>query len=333
MRTLITGATGFVGSAVLRKLLAAGHNVRALVRPKSDCRNLTGLPVEIVYGDITDRQSLDRAMAGCSTLFHAAADYRLWLPKPDEMYETNVIGTRKVMHAAMDAGIKRVVYTSSVATLGFTLNGSPADEDTPVSLKDMIGHYKRSKFMAEAELKRLADEQGLPVIIVNPSTPVGPRDIKPTPTGRIIVDAASGRMPAYVDTGLNLVHVDDVAIGHLLALERGKVGNRYILGACNMTLKEIFCAVGTLTGQNPPKICLPHPLVFPIACMSEAWARVVSRREPRVPLTGVRLAREKMFFSVEKAKRFLGFNPRPVEEALRDAVDWFRENGYLRPHR
>jgi dihydroflavonol-4-reductase len=194
----------------------------------------------------------------------------------------------------------------------------------------MIGHYKRSKFMAEAAVKRLADEQGLPVIIVNPSTPVGPRDIKPTPTGRIIVDAASGRMPAYVDTGLNLVHVDDVAIGHLLALERGKVGDRYILGACNMTLKEIFCAVGTLTGQNPPKICLPHPLVFPIACMSEAWARLVSRREPRVPLTGVRLARKKMFFSVEKARRFLGFNPRPVEEALRDAVDWFRENGYLR---
>jgi dihydroflavonol-4-reductase len=330
MKTLITGAAGFVGSAVLRQLLAAGHNVRALVRPKSDRRNLTGLPVEIVNGDISDRQSLDRAMAGCSTLFHVAGDYRLWLPRPDEMYETNVIGTRNVMLAAMDAGIKRVVYTSSVATLGFTLNGRPADEDTPVSLKDMIGHYKRSKFMAETEVKRLADEQGLPVIIVNPSTPVGPRDIKPTPTGRIIVDAASGRMPAYVDTGLNLVHVDDVAIGHLLALERGKVGDRYILGACNMTLKEIFCAVGTLTDQNPPKICLPHPLVFPIACMSEAWARLVSRREPRVPLTGVRLARKKMFFSVEKAKRFLGFNPRPVEEALRDAVDWFRENGYLR---
>jgi len=241
-----------------------------------------------------------------------------------------VIGTRNIMLAAMDAGIKRVVYTSSVATLGFTLNGSPADEDTPVSLKDMIGHYKRSKFMAEAEVKHLADERGLPVIIVNPSTPLGPRDIKPTPTGRIIVDAASGRMPAYVDTGLNLVHVDDVAIGHLLALERGKVGDRYILGACNLTLKEIFCAVGRLTGQNLPKICLPHSLVFPIACVSEAWARLASRREPRVPLTGVRLARKRMFFSIEKAKHYLGFNPRPVEEALRDAIDWFRENGYLR---
>ncbi|HUL31017.1 MAG TPA: hopanoid-associated sugar epimerase, partial [Thermodesulfobacteriota bacterium] len=275
MKALITGANGFVGSAVSRQLLAAGYYVRALVRPNSDRRNLSGLPVEIVNGDVTDRQSLDRAMGGCSTLFHVAADYRLWLPKPDEMYETNVIGTRNVMLAAMNAGIKRVVYTSSVATLGFTLNGSPADEDTPVSLKDMIGHYKRSKFMAEAEVKRLADKEGLPVIIVNPSTPVGPRDIKPTPTGRIIVNAASGRMPAYMDTGLNLVHVDDVATGHLLALERGKVGDRYILGACNMTLKEILCAVGRLTGRNPPKIRLPHALVFPIACMSEAWARLV----------------------------------------------------------
>jgi dihydroflavonol-4-reductase len=330
VKTLITGATGFVGSAVLRQLLAAGHEVGALVRPKSDLHNLSGLPVEIINGDVTDRSSLDRAMKSCSTLFHVAADYRLWVLKPREMYETNVIGTRNVMLAAMDAGIKRIVYTSSVATLGVNLNGSPADEETPVSLKDMIGHYKRSKFMAEEEVKRLAHEHGLPVVIVNPTTPVGPRDIKPTPSGRIIVDAASGRMPAYVDTGLNLVHVDDVAIGHLLALERGELGHRYILGACNMTLKEIFCVVGRLTGQNPPKIRLPHLLVFPIACVSEVWARLVSRREPRVPLTGVRLARKKMFFSIEKAKRILGFNPRPIEEALRDAVDWFRENGYLR---
>ncbi len=330
MKTLITGASGFVGSAVLRQLLAAGHNVRALIRPNCDRRNLAGLPVEIVYGDITDRKSLDQGMAGCSTLFHVAADYRLWVPKPSEIYDNNVTGTRNIMLAAMNAGIKRIVYTSSVATLGFTVDGSPADEDTPVSIKEMIGHYKRSKFMAEAEVKHLADGQGLPVIIVNPSTPIGPRDIKPTPTGRIIVDAASGRMPAYVDTGLNLVHVDDVAIGHLLALQHGQVGERYILGGCNMTLKEIFCAIATLTGQNPPKICLPHPLVFPIACMSEAWAHLVSRREPRVTLNGVRLARKRMFFSIEKAKHFLGFNPRPIEEALRDAVHWFRESGYLR---
>ena len=330
MKTLITGATGFIGSAVLRHLLAAGHDVRALIRPKSDRRNITGLPVEIVYGDLTDRKSLDQGMKGCSTLFHVAADYRLWVPKAEEMYEINVVGTSNIMHAALNVGIRRVVYTSSVATLGFTLDGNPANEETPSSLKDMIGHYKRSKFMAEAEVKRLAEEQGLPVVIVNPSTPVGPRDIKPTPTGRIIVDAASGRMPAYVDTGLNLVHVDDVAIGHLLALEHGRVGDRYILGACNMTLKEIFCAIATITGQVPPKICLPHPLVFPIACVSEAWAHLVSRREPRVTLNGVRLARKKMFFSTEKARRFLGFNPRPVEEALGDAVGWFRENGYIR---
>ncbi len=330
MKTLITGASGFIGSAVARQLIAAGHDIRALVRPDSDFRNLAGLPVEIVYGDIRDRASLDPAMKGCSALFHLAADYRLWVLRPEEMYETNVAGTRNVMLAAMNAGVERVVYTSSVATLGLTSNGKPADEDTPVALHDMIGPYKRSKFLAEAEVKRLADEQGLPVIIVNPSTPVGPRDIKPTPTGRVVVDVASGHMPAYVDTGLNLIHVDDVAIGHLLALERGRIGDRYILGASNLTLRELFYAISGLTGQDPPKVCLPHSLVFPVAFASEAWARLVSRREPRVPLNGVRLARKKMFFSIEKAKRFLGFRPRPVEEGLREAVDWFRENGYLR---
>jgi dihydroflavonol-4-reductase len=330
MKTLITGATGFVGSAVLRRLIASGHDVRALIRPESDRRNITGLPVEIVHGDLTDRPSLDRGMKGCSALFHVAADYRLWVGRPQEMYQVNVEGTRNVMHAALNAGVERVVYTSSVATLGLAADGRPADEETPTSLKDVVGHYKRSKYLAEAEVKRFADEQGLPVVIVNPSTPVGPRDIKPTPTGRIIIDAASGRMPAYVDTGLNLVHVDDVAIGHLLALERGKVGDRYILGGYDLTLKEIFCAIAAITGQGPPKICLPHSLVFPIACVSEAWARLVTGREPRVTLSGIRLARKRMFFSIEKARRFLGFHPRPVEEALRDAVVWFRENGYIR---
>ncbi len=330
MKTFITGATGFIGSAVLRQLLAAGHVVRALIRPKSDRRNIANLPVEIVYGDLSDPKSLDEGMKGCSTLFHLAADYRLWVRKAEEMYKANVVGTRNIMRAALSAGIKRIVYTSSVATLGLTRDGSPADEETPVSIKDMIGHYKRSKFMAEEEVRRLADEQGLPVIIVNPSTPVGPRDIRPTPTGRIVVDAASGRMPASVDTGLNIVHVDDVAIGHLLALEHGKVGERYILGGQNLTLREIFCAIADITGQTPPKVCLPHGLVFPIACVSQAWAHLVSGREPRVTLNGVQLARKKMFFSIEKARRFLGYNPRPVEEALRDAVAWFRENGYLR---
>ncbi len=329
MKTLITGATGFVGSAVLRRLIKTGHSVRTLIRPNSDRRNLAGLSVEICTGDLTDRASLDRALAGCSGLFHVAADYRLWVPKPREIYEANVTGTRNIMLAAAHAGVTRIVYTSSVATLGFNPDGSPADEDTPVSLADMIGHYKRSKFLAEAEVKRLAKEKGLPVIIVNPSTPVGPRDIKPTPTGRIIVEAASGRMPAYVDTGLNLVHVDDVAAGHLLALERGKIGERYVLGAVNMTLKEILTQLAAITGRRPPKIRLPHNLVLPIAYISEAWARTVGGKEPRVSLVGVRLAKKRMFFSTEKARHALGFQPRPIEEALRDAVDWFRENGYL----
>jgi dihydroflavonol-4-reductase len=258
-----------------------------------------------------------------------AADYRLWVINPREIYEANVTGTRNIMLAAAHAGVTRIVYTSSVATLGLNPDGSPADEDTPVSLANMIGHYKRSKFLAEAEVKRLSEEERLPVIIVNPSTPVGPRDIKPTPTGRIIVDAASGRMPAYVDTGLNLVHVDDVAAGHLRALERGEVGERYVLGAVNMTLKEILTELAAITGRRPPKIRLPHNLVLPIAYISEAWGRTIGRKEPRITLVGVRLAQKRMFFSTEKARRVLGFHPRPVEEALRDAVDWFREHGYL----
>jgi len=329
VKTLITGSTGFVGSAVLRQLINAGHSVRALVRHNSDRRNLAGLPVEIFTGDLTDRPSLDRALGGCSTLFHVAADYRLWVPNPREIYETNVTGTRHIMLAAAQGGVTRIVYTSSVATLGLTPDGSAADENTPVSLADMIGHYKRSKFLAEAEVKRMVEEQRLPVVIVNPSTPVGPRDIKPTPTGRMIVDAASGRMPAYVDTGLNLVHVDDVAIGHLLALERGEMGERYVLGAVNMTLKEILTALAAVTGRRPPRIRLPHNLVLPIAYVSEAWARIAGGNEPRVTLVGVRLAKKRMFFSTEKARRALGFHPRPIEEALRDAVDWFREHGYL----
>lgn len=329
MKTLITGASGFVGSAVLRQLIQAGHEVRALIRPNSDRRNLDGLPVEIVTGDLTDRSSLDRALAGCSTLFHVAADYRLWVRNPREIYEANVNGTRNVMVAAAHAGLRRIVYTSSVATLGLTPDGSPADESTPASLADMIGHYKRSKFLAEAEVRRMAHEDGLPVVIVNPSTPIGPRDIKPTPTGRIIVEAASGRMPAYVDTGLNLVHVDDVAVGHLLALERGEIGERYLLGAMNLTLKEILTQIAVITGRRPPRFRLPHNLVLPIAYLTEAWAWMAGSGEPRVTRVGVRLAKKRMFFTAEKATRILGFRPRPAAEAIRDAVDWFQQNGYL----
>jgi dihydroflavonol-4-reductase len=329
MKTLITGTTGFVGSAVLRRLVSEGHDVRALVRPNSDRRNLADLPVEIAIGDLRDRPSLERAMKGCTALFHVAADYRLWVPRPAEIYENNVAGTRNIMIAAAEAGVGRIVYTSSVATLGLHRDGSPADEKTPVSFADMIGHYKRSKFLAELEAKRLIDE-GLPIVIVNPSTPVGPRDIKPTPTGRIIVDALSGRMPAYVDTGLNLVHVDDVAIGHLLAFHRGVIGERYILGSQNMTLREILCELAAIAGQQPPGFCLPHNLAFAFACVSEGCARIFRRGEPRATLDGVRLSKKRMFFSAEKAERFLGFSPRPAVEGLRDAVHWFRRHGYLR---
>jgi dihydroflavonol-4-reductase len=330
LKTLITGATGFVGSAVVRQLIQAGHSVRALIRAGSDLRNLAGLELETVTGDLTDSPSLDRALAGCSILFHVAADYRLWASRPKEIYDVNVTGTRNIMAAAGRAGVSRIVYTSSVATLGLTRNGTPADENTPVSLTDMVGDYKRSKFLAEAEVKRLADDEALPVVIVNPSTPVGPRDIKPTPTGRIIVDAASGRMPAYVDTGLNLVHVDDVAAGHLLALERGKIGERYVLGAVNLSLKEILAEIAAVVGRKPPRVRLPHNLVLPVAYLSEAWARVTGGDEPRVTVVGVRLAKKKMFFTAEKAERVLRFKPRPIQEALRDAVAWFQENGYLR---
>ncbi len=328
MTVLITGASGFVGSAVLRHLVRAGHRVRALVRPDSDRRNLDGVPVEIAVGDLRDRASLERAAAGCSGLFHVAADYRLWTPKPDGIYQTNVSGTRELMLAAAAAGVERIVYTSSVATLGLTPDGTPADETAPAAIDDMIGHYKRSKFLAEAEVLKLAGDEGLPVVIVNPSTPVGPRDIKPTPTGRMIVEAAAGRMPAFVDTGLNLVHVDDVAAGHLLAYERGAVGERYILGGENMTLREILRDIAAITGRRPPRVRLPHGLVVPIAYVAEAWARL-GGGEPFVTVDGVRMARKLMFFSSQKARDALGFRSRPAAEGLRDAVEWYRLNGYL----
>ena len=328
MTTLVTGATGFIGSAVLRKLLEAGATVRALVRPESDRRNIEGLPVETVEGDLGDRASLERAVKGCTALYHAAADYRLWVRKPDELYKTNVEGTRNMMSAAGEAGVKRVVYTSSVAVLGLNADGSPADEDTPATVDDMIGHYKRSKFLAEKEVRRMVAEDGLSAVIVNPSSPVGPRDIKPTPTGRMVVEAAAGRMPAYVDTGLNLVHVDDVAEGHLLAFERGRVGERYILGAENLALRDILTEIAALTGRRPPRVRLPHNLVLPVAVIAEGWARISGGGEPMVTVDGVRLARKKMYFSCEKAMRELGYAPRPAAEALSDAVAWFRAFGY-----
>lgn len=326
-KALVTGATGFVGSAVARRLLAAGVAVRALARPRSDRRNLEGLPVEIVEGDLLDPPSLARACAGCDALFHVAADYRTWAPHPEELYRANVEGTRAMLSAAQAAGVARVVYTSSVATLGLPKDGTPGDEDSPVTLADMVGHYKRSKFQAEDVAREFA-ARGLDVVIVNPSTPIGPRDVKPTPTGRIVRDAARGRIPAFVDTGLNVVHVDDVAEGHWLAYLKGARGQRYVLGGHDMSLREILAEIAHLVGRKPPRISLPHAAVMPVAYVAEAWARL-SGRPPLATREEVRMAKKHMYFSSAKAERELGYRARPARAALEDALRWFRDHGYL----
>ncbi len=325
---LLTGATGFVGSAVARKLLAAGYLVRALVRETSRLENLHGLELEIARGDVRQPDTLAKALEGCQGVFHVAADYRLWARDPSEIYASNVEGSRKVLRAAAHAGVRRIVYTSSVATLGLNTDGTPADEETPVGLDEMIGDYKRSKFLAEQAVCELAQQQGLDVVVVNPAAPVGPRDIKPTPTGQLIVDAASGRMPAYVDTGLDIVHVDDVAAGHLLAYERGMRGRRYVLGGENLSLLEILTRVAALAGRRPPTLRLPHAVVLPAAFLAERWARL-SGVAPAITVAGARLARKHMYFSHERASRELGYRPRPAQQALADAVQWFADNGYL----
>lgn len=329
MKILVTGATGFVGSAVARILADAGHSVRVLVRPSSNLQNIHGIGVEPVQGDLVDPSSLKTALKGCRGLFHVAADYRLWVPDPDEIYRANVQGTENIINAALDAQVDRICYTSSVATLGLNKDGSPADEETPVSINDMIGHYKRSKFIAEERVRQLIKEKGAPVVIVNPSTPVGPRDIKPTPTGKMVLDAASGRMPAYVNTGLNFVHVDDVAMGHLLAFERGETGRRYILGGTNLTLKEFLDIIAGITGGKPPVIKLPHNLVLPVAWVSEAWCRFTGRGEPAVTADGVKLAKKHMFFSCRRAREELGYVTRPVQDAVSHAIEWFRQDGRM----
>ena len=328
MRALVTGTTGFVGAAVARALLAEGWEVRALVRGGSDRRNVAALPVEQIVGDLTDTASLERALAGCEAAFHVAADYRLWAPQPQELYRTNVDGTAHLLDAAQRAGVRRIVYTSSVATVGLPAGGGPGAEDSPVGLADMIGHYKRSKFLAE-ERAREAAARGVPVVIVNPSTPIGPGDVKPTPTGQIVLDAARGRTPAYVDTGLNIVHVDDVAAGHLLAFHRGRIGERYILGGEDMTLRQILTLIAQLVGRSPPRIRLPHGAVLPVAYISEIFARLTGR-PTRVTVEGVRMARKRMFFSSAKAVRELGYHWRPPADAFADALRWFREQGLLK---
>jgi dihydroflavonol-4-reductase len=323
---LVTGATGFVGSAVARALLADGRRVRVLLRRSSDRRNLAGLAVEEAIGSLEDSASLAAAVEGVGVLYHVAADYRLWVRDPDAMYAANVTGTERLMTAALAAGVRRIVYTSSVATLGLSENGAPADEASASTLDDMIGPYKRSKFLAEEAVKGLVRERGLPAVIVNPSTPIGPRDVKPTPTGRMIVEAASGRMPAFVDTGLNLVHVDDVAAGHLMAERHGRIGERYILGGDDMSLHDILADIARLAGRAPPVVRLPIAAVWPVAIAAETWGKATGS-EPFVTRDGLRMARKKMFFSSAKAKRELGYRARPAGEGLAEAIAWFRTQG------
>lgn len=326
METLVTGASGFVGANLVRALLRDGRRVRVLVRRTSNLAALIGCPVDVVPGDVLDPESLSAAVAGCALVFHAAADYRLWAPDPASLYRCNVEGTRNVLAACERAGVERIVYTSSVGTLGISADGSPVTEETPVSLRDMVGVYKRSKFMAE----RVADEyaaRGLPVVIVNPSNPIGPWEVRPTPTGQMVVDFLKGRMFGTLDTGLNLVHVADVARGHILAAQKGRVGEKYILGNRNCSLTEFFRLLANITGVAAPRFQVPYRFIWLVALANEGCARVTGR-PPRVPLTGVRMARRHMYFSAEKAVRELGLPQTPVEQALRDAVEWFVANGH-----
>ncbi|MBI1750603.1 MAG: NAD-dependent epimerase/dehydratase family protein [Acidobacteria bacterium] len=329
MNVLVTGATGFVGSHVARLLLARGDSVRVLVRPSSDLRAIEGLAAERVFGDLRDPATLPAGMQGIQHVYHVAADYRLWARDPREIYESNVTGTRNLLAAARAAGVERFIYTSTVATIAVPREGDLPNEATAATLDEMIGHYKRSKFLAEQEALCAAAE-GLAVVIVNPTTPVGSGDWKPTPTGKIILDFLQGKMPAYLDTGLNVVPVEDCALGHLLAAERGCAGERYILGGRNMTLKEILDTLARVTRRHAPRIRLPHAIALAAGFVENAFSRALGR-EPQIPLEGVRMARHKMFVDGSKAVRELGYQPGPVEAALERAVHWYEENGYVRP--
>lgn len=327
MLVFITGATGFLGSHVARVLLQQGARLRLLVRASSDQRNITDLDAERVQGDLRDPASFEKALAGCEAVFHVAADYRLWVRDPEQMYRANVEGTRGLLRAANQQGVRRVVYTSSVATMGFGSNGTLADEDSPVSLGDMIGHYKRSKFMAEQVAMESA-RSGLDVVVVNPTTPIGERDIKPTPTGRIVVDFLKRKFPAYVDTGLNLVDATECARGHCLALEKGRAGERYILGGENLTLKQILDRLAAITGLPSPSVKLPYVFALATGVMDETITGRVLGKEPRATIDAVRMGKKKMFVSSGKAEGELGWTCVPVDAALRRSVDWFRANGY-----
>jgi len=327
MLAFVTGATGFVGSHVAHVLAEQGASLRLLVRPSSDLRNIQELNAERVTGDLRNPASMKKAVSGCDVVFHVAADYRLWVRDPDEMYRSNVEGTRAILEAAREARVSRVVYTSSVATMGFTSNGHLVDESSPVSFANMIGHYKRSKFMAE-EVAISAGRSGMDVVVVNPTTPVGERDIKPTPTGQIVVDFLKRKFPAYVDTGLNLVDVTECAKGHLSALEKGVSGERYILGGENLTLKQILDKLGAITGLPSPRIKVPYAAALVTGVVDQVVTGYIRGRQPRATIDAVRMGRKKMFVSSGKAERNLGWKQVPVEGALRRAVDWFRVNGY-----
>jgi dihydroflavonol-4-reductase len=321
---VVTGASGFVGSAVARALVARGVHVRVLMRPTASRVNISQLHCEPVIGDMREEASIAAAMKGARWLFHVAADYRLWARDPGEIERNNLQGAKATMGAALKAGVEKVVYTSSVAALK-----PGGDETHRHTEQSVIGAYKRSKLVAEREVERLIEKERLPAVLVAPSTPVGPRDVKPTPTGRIIIEAATGRMPAFVDTGLNLVHVDDVAHGHLLALDRGKIGENYILGGADVALQDMLGDIAFLSGRRAPTLKLPRAPLFPLAWAAEAFARVTGK-EPFLTADALRMSRYHMFFSSEKAKRELGFTARPYREGLRDALGWFRDNGYLR---
>jgi dihydroflavonol-4-reductase len=329
MKTLVTGGTGFVGANVVRALLKRGADVRALVRPRSDTQNLDRLDVELVAGDLRDRSSLEAALEGCDTVYHVAAMYTLWARNPREIYDSNVTGTINILEAAGQAGVQKIVYTSSVATIGLPKDGTPGNEDIPLAPEDMVSDYKRSKYLAEQEVLKHA-RRGLPVVIVNPSLPVGAWDVKPTPSGQIIVNFLRGKIPAYVDTGLNVVDVEDVAIGHVMAAEKGRIGERYILGHANLTLPELFQLLEQISGRRAPHVRIPYSVAYLSACVSECVARTITHKPPFVTLAGVKLSRKRMFFDASKAVRELGLPQTPAIEALSKAVQWFRGHGYVK---
>lgn len=328
MKVLVTGGTGFIGSAVVRALLEAGADVRVLLRPQSDRRNLEALPVEPVFGDLDDPDSLKKALSGCRHLYHVGAHYALWAQDPSVFYRVNVVGTRTLLAAARDQGVERIVYTSTIGAIGLPGNGGLATEETPMDPAQMAGDYKRSKYLAEQEVMKSVQE-GLPVVIVNPSAPVGARDIKPTPTGQIIVDFLKGRMWAYLETGMNLIDVDDVAAGHVLAMQRGRVGNRYILGNRNLTLRELFEILSGMTGVSAPRLKVPRRAILPLAHVNLWLSNYVTHRPPRIPLDGVRMAKYCMHYDCTKAIQELGLPSTPVEVALEKAVKWFRDHHYV----